>query len=373
MLLEISTSLSLDNQHIASLLLIMISITNHQIMLQEVGRYDYPDKRRFDLWYLCPKRACTVYLAFEDGWKSEKEVQHALDAAIEKDTCAIRVTRIYPEFTEGNKPQFHHADEILEFRECQFKRYQPHFNSNFVAVDHKELIHVKELKSNVTVVSFDGEEFAHKFMTPKCYQNSFEAEVDNYKKLEGVDGIPRLKAVVQKAGLIQGLLISYIEGIDLWSTVQNGDIPDEVLVDITCRIIRVAANLEQRGFYHEDLKCGNIVRREVDGEIYFIDFGGGWTDGMYREERLQQIWLKGPDALDALFTLGRTIWELWTAERPSNKSNGAPLDRVKNETIRNLIVDCNEGNVPNIVGLCARYCPQLEQRGLHDRRIALLD
>lgn len=357
-LLEISTSLSLDNKQIASLLLtVMISITSHQITLRSVGRYDYPDKRRFDLWYRCPKRSCTVYLAFEDGWKSEEEVRHALNAAIEKDICAIKVTRIYPESIKGNKHQFRHAGESLEFSECQFKPYQPHFNSDFVAVDYEELTHVKELKSNVMVVSFDGEEFAYKFMTPKCYQNSFETEVANYKKLEGVEGIPRLKAIVRKAGLIQGLLMSYIEGIDLWSAVQNGAMRnEEILFDITYRIIRVAANLEQHKFYHVDLKCSNIVRRDTDGEIYFIDFGGGWTDGMYREERFQHVSRNGPDTRDALFTLGRTIWELWTGDHPFKD---APLDRVKNDTVCNIIRDCDEGNVDNIAHLYSLYCPRL--------------
>ena len=323
-------------------------------MPHAVGRYDYPEKRRFDLWYRCPIRSCIVYLAFADGWKSEEEVRHALNAAIEKDVCAIRVTRIYPEST-NDKP---HAGERLEFCECQFKPYQPHFNSNFVAVDHEELTHVKELKSNVVVVTFDGEEFAYKFMTPKCYQNSFETEVDNYRKLEDVEGVPRLKAVVRKAGLIQGLLMSYIEGIDLWSAVQNGGLQnEEILLDITYRIICVATNLEQHKFYHIDLKCGNIVRRDIDGEIYFIDFGGGWTDGMYREERFQHICRNGPDPRDALFTLGRTIWELWAADHPSKD---APLDRVKNDTVRNIIRDCDKGNVDNIAHLCALYCPLLE-------------
>jgi len=313
-----------------------------QIVLQAVGRYDYPDKRQFDLWYQCPIRLCTVYIAFKDGWNSENEVRCALNAAIEMRTFAIEVARPAGE-SRG-----------LKFSECQSKSYQPHFNSNFVHVDHEELTHVKELKSNVTVVSFNGEEFAYKFMTPKCYQNSFETEVDNYRKLEGAEGVPRLKAVVRKAGLVQGLLVSYIEGIDLWSAVQHRGMWNEhILMDITKRIIRVAANLERHKFYHVDLKCGNIIRRGIDGEIYFIDFGGGWTDGMYREERFQHISRYGPDPRDALFTLGRTIWELWAARHPFKD---APLDCIKNDTVQNIIRDCDEGNIDNIVDLCALYC-----------------
>lgn len=337
----------------------MTSITNRPIALQEVGRYQHPDRKRYDLWYRCPKRSCLVYLEFVQGWKSDKEIQDGLDAAIKMNTCAITATRRSAESTEGSTTQFPHARDHLEFTECQFKTYQPHFNSNCRAVDHEELTYVRTLKQNVVVVSFSGDKFVYKFMTPKCYQNTFETEVDNYKKLEGVEGIPLLKAVVRKAGCIQGFLMYYIEGTDLWSAVQKKGMWDEqLLVDITHRIIRLAARLELRKFYHEDLKCENIVRRDVDGEIFFIDFGGGWTEGMYREERIQYIWFKGLDSTDALFNLGRTIWELWTAKHPSKYSNGAPLDHVENEMVRNIIRDCNEGNVENIDQLCRRYSQQ---------------
>jgi hypothetical protein len=124
-----------------------------------------------------------VYVTFEDGWESENELRHALNAAIEKDIRAVRVTRISPESTNGKDPQFCHTGDYLKFSECEFKPYQSHFNSNFFAVDHEEPTHVKQLKSNVMVVSFNGEELAYKFMTPKCHQNSFETEVDNYWKV----------------------------------------------------------------------------------------------------------------------------------------------------------------------------------------------
>lgn len=82
-------------------------------------------------------------------------------------------------------------------------------------MDHRELVDLKELSRNVKLVSFHGHQFAYKFITPGRYQNSFETEVENYKKLAGVPGISQLKAIVRRERLIQGLLMSYIEGIDL--------------------------------------------------------------------------------------------------------------------------------------------------------------
>jgi predicted Ser/Thr protein kinase len=322
-------------------------------MLNQVGSYQYPGEERYDLWYVCPFRSCTVYLEFPDGWKGENEVRMALKAANEKNTFAIKVTREPPKSTYSLSPQ---PSGPLRFSVCEFKDYNPHFNSDFSIVDHDELIELKTLKHNVHLVTYQGEKFVYKFMTQTCYQSSFETELAQYKKLAGAIGVPVLKAVVRKAGFVQGLLMSYIEGTNLRSLVQRGDIlTDDDLLDITYRIIHLAAYLEQLRFYHEDLKCSNIVRRHVDSEVYFVDFGGGLTDGMYREERRNHISFNGPDPNDALFTLGRTVWELWAAASPSKGADGASLDRVRNETARNMVRDCEEGNVQSIVYLSKKF------------------
>lgn len=196
----------------------------------------------------------------------------------------------------------------MEFRACEFKRYEPHFNSNFVAIDYEDLVEIKSLAHNTVVVSFKGEQeqFVHKFMDSKCHQTTFEYEVDNYLNLVGISGVPVLRALVQKSRLNQGFLILYINGPNLWAMVKNGPLEDEsLLLDITEKIVHVAADLEERNFYHEDLKCSNIVREHSTGDIYFIDFGGGRTEGMYLEDREH---CAKPDAVGALFTLGRTIW-----------------------------------------------------------------
>src|SRR5438876_226095 len=191
-------------------------------MVYEIGTYQYPGDKRADLWVRCPRRSCTVYLYFPEGRESDLELGVALKAAIEKDTCAIKVTRKCPESALGDNPQYSRLRDRLVLVVCEFKSYIPHFNSDFVAVDHDELVDVKQLTDNIKVVSFRQQQFVYKFITPGRSQNSFETEVENYKKLADVPGIPHLTAVVRKEGLIQGLLMSYIEGLDLWSAVTSG-------------------------------------------------------------------------------------------------------------------------------------------------------
>jgi serine/threonine protein kinase len=326
-------------------------------MAEEVGRYEYPEEEHIELWYRCTERSCIVFLEFTDGWNEVVEVRHALRAAIEKNTNAVRVTResSIPSANNGDKSRLNIPRDHLRFAVCEFKPYQPRFNSDFYTVEHEDLLLVKELKHNVAVVSLHGEQLVYKFMTSTCYQNSFETEVENYRKLAGAIGVPKLRAVVRKAGVIQGFLICYIEGPNLWAAIKNGNLGNEVILDITYRIIHLATELERRQFYHQDLKCSNIVRRQTDGELFFIDFDGGITPGMYRLTRLGFILSEGPAANDALFTLGRTLWELWAGDYPRQVVDG---DRVENETARDIIRACEEGTVVSISDLRRRYCPK---------------
>ena len=307
-------------------------------------RYPPPQQNRYELWYQCWKRSCLVYLDFRYVWKSDREVHLALDEAYKQNALGMIVTRKFSDSVECNNSV--PLKDRLVFTICDFKPYEPHFNTDFPSINYEDLIEVKELKPHVKVVSFDGQQYVYKLMRKNQFQNTFEDEVENYRKLTGVRGLPVLRAVVQKSELIQGLLMSYIEGFDLWTAVVDGLLKDEsVLLDITAKIVQVATNLENHDFYHEDLKCSNIVRQQSTGDIYFIDLGGGQTEGMYREER------RGNPS-DALFTLGRTLWELWVGDGPWR---GAPLDRVRNETIREIIKDCEEGNVGTIAELNKKY------------------
>src|SRR5947199_1280165 len=141
-----------------------------------VAMYTYPDQNRYDVWHECPSRSsCTVYIHFSDNWKSG-ELSRALRAAAEKNTLGIIVSRQHPETSEHFETESPTFDR-LTFSVCEFKPYQPHFNREFYAVNHDELIILKPLKDNVSVVSLQKKRYVYKFMTPKYNQISFETEV----------------------------------------------------------------------------------------------------------------------------------------------------------------------------------------------------
>src|SRR5579862_2914876 len=113
-----------------------------------------------------------------------------------------------------------------------------------------------EITNNVHIVTYQNIRYVYKFMWRQSYQESFEKEVERYIRLRECDGVLQLKAVVIRNGVVQGLLIPYIDGEDLWTAARTSE-PE--LLSITYRIIGIAAGLENVGFYHEDLKCQNIV------------------------------------------------------------------------------------------------------------------
>jgi hypothetical protein len=195
-----------------------------------------------------------------------------------------------------------------------------------------------KLGSNVELVTYEGKLHVYKFMTRDIPQQRFEVEVQRYHSLEGVQGIPEFKGLVQSGGVLQGFLISYIEGVDLWRFItETGEIGDGALLDIARRIIELCAELERREFYHQDLKCPNIVRRKCNGEIFFIDFGPGLSGGMYREERGADIRRGKITAEGGVYILGKTLWQLWCRDLPTEENQ---LERVECVPARRIISDC---------------------------------
>ena len=115
----------------------------------------------------------------------------AVDEAMTLNVNGLEVTRKPRDSIKCTKPA--HRRDRMEFKPCEFKRYEPHFNSNFAAINYEDLVKIKSLTHNTIVVSFKGEQFVHKFMNSKCHQITFEYEVDNYLNLVGVSGVPVLR------------------------------------------------------------------------------------------------------------------------------------------------------------------------------------
>ena len=265
----------------------------------------------------------------------------ALKYAYNNHATGVRITRL--NISDDSK-DFQYSE--IDGRPLQFA-----FNSDYHAVRYEDITPVVdgEITENVHIVSYQNIQYVHKFMWRHSYQASFEKEVERYIRLKECDGVLPLKAVVKRNGVVQGLLIPYIEGEDLWTAAIKSE-PE--LLNITYRIIKITAGLEDAGFYHEDLKCSNIVRRRSDGALYFVDFAGGLTGGFYREEAINELAEGNVNAKEGMYILGKTLWQLWTKKHPSVE------DRLSEHVLKpacSIIHDCVEYKVDTIEKLGRKY------------------
>src|SRR5436190_408726 len=175
-----------------------------------LGQYKYPgEDSHVEFWYQCKSRKCDVYLHFEQPLRSIQEIKRAMEYACRLQATGVTITRTKPN-AEGSP-----FDIKTDFRVCQFKPYHPQFNSDVnPVIKYEDLVPRPDsrLASNIQVVTFENQLFVHKFMSEESEQCEFEAEVERYQMLKGCEGVPEFRGVVRRQGLLQGFLISYIEG-----------------------------------------------------------------------------------------------------------------------------------------------------------------
>ena len=305
----------------------------------ELSSYQHPQNGRIEFCYLCSVRHHEVHLIFNNPVHSQDDIRKAMRYALVNKLDGVEITR--PERTPWN----------MEFKTCVAKPFKiGAFNAEYRTIDVTQLTTIFSITHNIDVVTFEGNRFVHKYMWEGSRQWSFEREFKRYEQLKQCKGVPSLEAVVKREGMIRGLLISFIDGENL-ANIQFKS--KRELLEITYRIIKVAAGLEKVGYYNEDLKCQNIVRRRSDGAIYFIDFAGGLTDGFYPEESNSKLYTGEVSPKDGIYILGKTLWQLWTNDIPARE-----LPDSIPEPARNIINDCCVNRIfGSIRELQDSYCP----------------
>jgi serine/threonine protein kinase len=158
--------------------------------------------------------------------------------------------------------------------------------------------------------------------------------------------------VVRHQGRIRSFLLTFIDGKNL----AERHLPRNLLADAIRQVICIAADLEQRGFYHSDLKGTSIVRREKDRKLFVVDFGGpGVAEEWFKESLLSTFATEPIQASDAIYILGKTIWELWTEKVPTGD-----LPEDIPHAIREVIEGCCISEKYNTIAeIKQEYCKKL--------------
>ena len=311
--------------------------------VDELGHYQHPQGGPNEFWYNCAIRKSIVYLWFDATLIRRSDINAAMRYALDNGVDGVTVRTITMP-GGGRKLEFAtRAARPLE---------DGAFNADYKTVDFTDLTTIFSITHNVHVVMFQGAKYIHKSTFRGSSQSSFEKEFDHYVKYQRCQGLPSLAAVVKREGMIRGLLLSYIDGENLGAAAIKSE---SLLLDITYRIIAIAAGLEEVGCYHYDLKCANIIRRRSDGAIYFIDFGPGATEGFFPEEAEDDIFFGRPNPPAGIYILGKTLWQLWT---DAAGIPGKELPDSIPEPAHSIIYDCCVGRKFNSIAELQKVsCP----------------
>jgi hypothetical protein len=201
-------------------------------------------------------------------------------------------------------------------------------------IEREQLRTEKRLTNSVEIVLYNGTRYVHKYMDYLSQPSSFESEIMHHHRVHGSPFVPTLINVVTHEGKNRGLLTEFIDGENLVDLSSKFD--QSQLYVITALILEAIADLEMRGYYPQDLKCANIVRRDRDGSIFIVDLGDGFSEGMHLREAVK---VRSILAKHMLYTLGRTLWELWIDDVPPDEETKEAPDSFPS-LIRSLVNDC---------------------------------
>lgn len=204
----------------------------------------------------------------------------------------------------------------------------------YPCIDRGELEFVRRLTSTVDIVRFEGKTYVHKYMDFFSCASSFEFEIKNHHLVSGSRFVPKLWSIVRQDHHNRGLLLEFIDGANLSELSTNSD--GMQLRSITASILELVADLETRGYYPQDLKCSNLVSRQRDRSLFVVDLGSGFTHGMHMRDATRRSPIL---AEHMLYTLGRTVWELWLDDAPPDDEKEAAPARFP-PLIRSLVDEC---------------------------------
>ena len=321
-----------------------------ELISRQIGEYKHPGDHRTpnEEWYRCEYRNQPVYLYVQvaaDG--SPPAVKEVLQFAYERQSYGVRLIRN----ATTRRPQI---------ETCDFKPFMPRFNSQLEPVVNCEDVQPRHpqpesFPSNLRLVTVDDQVLVYKFMDENSHQYEFEAELRRYPLLKGFNHVPEFRGLVRRDGNLVRFLITYIEGDNLYNLLGSRTAwSEDELLRITRGIVEIAGALEERNFYHQDLNLQNTMMRLSDRALFFIDFGVGITRGMFNPEREKKIMFEGPEAVDALYILGMTLWWLWNIDYKESWMT-VEFARTKNPFVRVIIDDCILGHCESINELHSRH------------------
>lgn len=271
-------------------------------------------------WWRVKDTEDILYATFESANPNRQVREQAVLAAYSSTTKGVAVTRVG-------------INEIAWVSPLESAFNAPAY---IPTVRRDELKVLRKIQRGVDVIEYKGSKYIHKYMTPSSTRLSFEVEIQNYERTSDSPFVPKLYNVVTQHGENRGLLIEFISSPVLAEVQLTKS--DKYLA--TKLILDALTDLEKRGYYPQDLKCCNLLIDSENQKLDIIDLGCGLTPGMYRPEAENDILMGKMKSKDMLYTLGRTVWELWDDEYEYSTEQRVPIEGSLPPVIENIVKEC---------------------------------
>ena len=181
-----------------------------------------------------------------------------------------------------------------------------------------------------------------------------EIESENYKKLVGVKGIPKILAYgISKK--LNYLIMSRAEGIDLFEYCKNnGTFTEEKLKIISRKLLNILKSIHKKRVIHKDIKPENIIYEEKKNDVSIIDFEEKFTSDYQSPEQIKN---KKLTYKTDSWSLGITLYFLYHGKLPFQNEKEILNDNIEfsNETseeFRDFVNCLCDKNIHN------RYSPE---------------
>ena len=158
----------------------------------------------------------------------------------------------------------------------------------------------------------------------------FEREIEALMRFSNHPNVIDFISCVSRKGKVIGFLTKY---------EKKGSLRNFLLANLADKerwanqLVEVVKYLHSNGFTHGDIKTDNVVLGD-DGNIKLIDFAGGFSEG-YSPKRRKYL---SENAEDDMYSLGVTLWELFTGKDPREEK--IELILIRSLKWRNFIEKC---------------------------------
>jgi serine/threonine protein kinase len=145
--------------------------------------------------------------------------------------------------------------------------------------------------------------------------------------------------IVTCKDLNRGILLRYVSS----KSLENIQLTPSEKYTVIGLLLTALSDLEERGYYPQDLKLSNILFSDDKWVLHIVDLGSGVTEGMDQVKSLRSILQDKMNWQDMCYTFGKTVSDLYSfddfKESPNESSGELSVESIP-DLIQKMILGC---------------------------------